>query len=316
VVRTTTVLLVCAGGLAACAVGPKLKPLSTPQAPSITAVVNARFATAVELDHGGLLVTPPSVREARTATVTESEADAMFEATDAVAGAHPYAILGLGLVTVATGVEEPSTTTTTPPPTSSLPPTTVGAPVSTTSDATTSPTTTVGAPPSTALPTYHRRLAWVGIVWGPPGACTGSTTTTPATAEATTYIAVIIDATTGHGVLAYRSGGSSPCTGTSQAPAVTEPNELLSVPWQAVGPTSTAVQIEVPPCGHYYGWTQVPAAGGATAAQVVVTVPFDPTCGATTSQSQAIDQVVPLGSNPLGHAPVGPVQALQALPSD
>jgi hypothetical protein len=275
-------------------------------------VVNARFATAVELDHDGLLVTPPSVREARTATVTESEAEAMFDATDAVAGAHPFAILGLGLVTVATNVEEPSTTTTTPPPTSSLPSTTAGAPVSSTSDATTSPTT----PLSPALPTYHHRLAWVGIVWGPPGVCAGTTTTSPASAAATTYIAIVIDARTGHRVLAYRSGGASPCTSTSQAPAVTEPNELVSVPWQAVGPTSTAVQIEVPPCGHYYGWTQVPAAGGATAAQVVVAVPFDPTCGATTSQSQAIDQVVPLGTNPLGHAPVGPVQALQALPSD
>jgi hypothetical protein len=253
----------------------------------------------------------------------------MFEATDAVAGAHPYAILGLGLVTVATRLEEPTTTTTTPPPSSSVPPT-AAAPASTTSDASTttapaapttatSPTTAVGAgtPPPPDLPTYRSRLAWVGIVWG-PSACTGSTTTTPTSAGSTIYIAVVIDARTGHRVLAYRSGGSAPCTGAPEAPLVTEPNELLSVPWQAVGPASTAVQIEVPPCGHYYGWTQVPAAGGASAAQIVVAVPFDPTCGATASQSQAIDQVVPLGSSQsqVGHAPVGPVEALQALPSD
>jgi hypothetical protein len=251
----------------------------------------------------------------------------MFEATDAVAGSHPYAILGLGLVTVATRTEEPATSTTTSPAGSSPPPTTGATPASTTSDATTtSPPTTatppttavgVGAPPSPALPTYHRRLAWVGIVWGPPGACTGSTTTTAASAAATSYIAVVIDARTGHRVLAYRSGGSA-CPGTSAVPAVIEPNELMSVPWQAVGPTSTAVQIDIPPCGHYYGWTQVPEAGGGAAAQVVVAVPFDPTCGATASQSQAIDQVVPLGSaqGQVGHAPVGPVEALQALPTD
>jgi hypothetical protein len=67
----------------------------------------------------------------------------------------------------------------------------------------------------------------------------------------------------------------------------------------------------------YYGWTQVATTGGSPAVQVVVAVPFDPQCGATASQSQAIDQVVPLGSGQglVAHAPVGPVQALQALPS-
>jgi hypothetical protein len=49
----------------------------------------------------------------------------------------------------------------------------------------------------------------------------------------------------------------------------------------------------------------------------VVSVPFDPTCGATTSQSQAVDQVVPLGSGQgeVAHAGVGPIEALQALPN-
>ena len=98
---------------------------------------------------------------------------------------------------------------------------------------------------------------------------------------------------------------------------MTEPNELLSVPWQPVGPTSTAVQIQIPACGHYYGWTQVPTTGGGLADQVVVSVPFDPTCGSTVPQTQAVDQVVPLGSGQglVDHAPVGPVQALEALPS-
>jgi hypothetical protein len=97
---------------------------------------------------------------------------------------------------------------------------------------------------------------------------------------------------------------------------VTEPNELVSVPWSVVGPSSTAVQIHVPPCGRYYGWTQIQVAGGGVADQVVVADPFDPGCGATAAVSQAIDQVVPLGSgqNQVGHAAVGPVEALQTLP--
>jgi hypothetical protein len=78
------------------------------------------------------------------------------------------------------------------------------------------------------------------------------------------------------------------------------------------------VQIQIPACGHYYGWTQVPTTGGNQAVQVVVAVPFDPTCGSTVVQSQSVDQVVPLGSGQAltGHAPLGPVDALQALPDD
>lgn len=294
-------------------------------------MVNARFADAVDLNGGGLLVTPPPTRA--KVTVSESEADAMFEATDAVEGPHEFAILGLGLVTVAARIENP--TTTTAPPTSTIasttvppsaPPTTAAPPPTTTTTttttttaptaatATTQPTTTTT---TTALPTYDKRLAWVGIAWGATENCPGSTTTGPASNGATSYVAVVIDARTGQQVIAYRSGSSS-CTGSTQAPSVTEPNELLSVPWQPVGPASTAVQIQIPPCGQYYGWTQVATTGGSPAVQVVVAVPFDPQCGATASQSQAIDQVVPLGSGQglVAHAPVGPVQALQALPSD
>jgi len=131
----------------------------------------------------------------------------------------------------------------------------------------------------------------------------------------TSYVAIVIDARIDHRVIAYGSGGSSPCTGSIQAPAVTVPDELLSVPWQPVSPASTAVEIEIPPCGHYYGWTQL-VAGGGVDDQVVVAVPFDPVCGAAEGQSQSIDQVVPLGTahGLVGHAATGPVQALQALP--
>jgi hypothetical protein len=324
VVRATTALLVCAGGLAACAVV-RTKTQESPEAPSTTSVVNARFADPVEIDNGGLLVAPPPKRA--NATVTESEADAMFEATDAVEGPHEFAILGLGLVTVAPRIENPTTTTTsTGPPLSStgasttVPASTAPPAAPTTTVPPPAPTTTAPAAPTTtttSLPAYDKRLAWVGIVWGATANCPGSTTTQPASAGATSYVAVVIDARSGHRVIAYRSG-SSACPGGSQAPSVTEPDELLSVPWQPVGPDSTAVQIQIPACGQYYGWTQVATAAGSPAVQVVVAVPFDPSCGSTASQSQSVDQVVPLGSGQslVAHAPVGPVQALQALPSN
>jgi hypothetical protein len=340
VVRATTILLVSTG-LAACSVAGST-PKASPEAPSITAVVKSRFADLVDLDNGDLVVAPPPTTA--RATVTESQADAMFEAADAVQGPYEFAILGLGLVTVAPRVENPAPTTTSPPVSSGSAPTTAPSTTtplpSTTTTPTTSPastptttspasttttagpTTTTGAgganPPLTLLPSYRNRLAWVGIVWGPTGACPGSTTTEPAAARSTTYVAIVIDAHTGQRVIAYRSGGLSACTGATQVPTVTKPNELLSVPWQPVGPASTAVQIQVPACGHYYGWTQVPTTGGGLADQVVVSVPFDPACGSTVPQTQAVDQVVPLGSGQglVNHAPVGPVRSLEALPSD
>jgi hypothetical protein len=339
--------------------------------------MRARFVSAVDLDKGGLIVTQPPATA--RAAVSETEAETMFEATDAVQGRFAFTILGLGIVTVAPRVERttPSSTTTTtaPPPPSTVPsttappppprprPTTTTAPPpppTTTTTTTVPPTTTVastattaaafapatrrrpvtlmatpatnetpvttqtpsgpstGAPSPSALPTYHQHLAWVGIAWGGRETCPGSTTTTqPASTVATTYVAVIIDATTGHRVLAYRSGGTSPCTGTTRPPAVTAPNELVSVPWEVVGPSSTAVEIHVPPCGQYYGWTQIQVAGGGVADQVVVSDPFDPQCGTAVSLSKTVDQVVPLGSGQglVGHAPVGPIQALQTLPS-
>jgi hypothetical protein len=75
------------------------------------------------------------------------------------------------------------------------------------------------------------------------------------------------------------------------------------------------VQIEVPPCGQFFGWTQI-STGGSEADQLVVKVPFDPTCGALAGQSQVVDQVIPLGPDQgfVPHAPVGPIQAFQGPP--
>ena len=369
--RASAVVLLGAGALAACSgIGPRHP--SSPGAPSTAAVAMARYATVVDLDHGDLHVAPPPAGE--TSAVPETEAEAMFDAADAVQGPHAFSIFGLGIASVATEAQQTPTTTTVPPPPSTTAPTTAPSPppnISTAPTTTAPPTTTttVGAhppaapgpsartpgaqastvgpalassapvlvdtPPSTSLPSpsgtaptstvpvpvlpgYHHRLAWVGIVWGPTESCPGSTTTQPASTATTTYIAVLIDAHTGHQVLAYRSGGSSPCGGTPRIPAVTQPGELVSVAWQPVGPSSTAVQIQVPPCGRYYGWTQLPTTGTGIADQVVVDVPFDPSCGAATPQSQVVDQVVPLGpgQKQVGHAALGPIRALQALPTD
>jgi hypothetical protein len=317
--RAIAVILFGAVGFSACQ-GSSSPPVP-PGTPSGAAVVDGRYARSVELDHRLLLVAPPSDRP--SVTVTEDEARAMFEATDAVAGMHEFAILGLGVVTLSPSAEAPPTTTTTSP--GAATPTTAPPSPSTTVPSTTAPSTTVPSttvPSTTApstgsatvtsgLPTYDRRLAWVGITWGAAPTCAGAGASSTAMAT-TTYVVVIIDARTPHRVLSYTSGGKS-CAGTAVPPVVGEPNELLSVAWQPVGPGSTAVQIQVPPCGRYFGWTQVPTSGGSVGDQVVVSVPFDPTCSAVTDQSQEVDQVIPLGPDQglVPHAPVGPVQAFQ-----
>jgi hypothetical protein len=62
----------------------------------------------------------------------------------------------------------------------------------------------------------------------------------------------------------------------------------------------------------------VAAPGGGPADQVVAAVPFDPPCATTAPQSQAVDQVVPLGPGQglVAHAPLGPIEALRALPNN
>ncbi len=100
------------------------------------------------------------------------------------------------------------------------------------------------------------------------------------------------------------------CRRASAAPA-----ELVSVPWQPAGPTSTAVRVTMPACSTYFGWTEVPGQGAASV-QVVVRRPFDPDCGSTTPTIQTVDDVVPLGNGQaqVPHAPLGPVDGLRTLP--
>ncbi len=325
--RRALVLVVAAGLLSACAVT-NTKGKTVSGAPSLTSVIRGRFVSGVELDNGDLAVAPPGKRKPR---LSETIAQAMFRAADVVDGIYRFAVLGLGAVTISSRVSTqtttPGATTTTSAATSatanpSTGPTTSSAPGSTSSGVTTTAvpgsTTSTGstvtpptAPPAAALlPRYDNRLAWIGIAWG--AAC-------PARAGrprlATRYVAVVIDAQTGHSVLAYTSGSALACSGPVQPPSISRPTELVSVPWHPVGPTSTAVQVTMPACGTYYGWTDVAGTNPASL-QVVAQTPFDPSCGSNTPNVQIVSGVVPLGSaqSRVPHAVLGPVDGLQTLP--
>jgi len=129
-------------------------------------------------------------------------------------------------------------------------------------------------------------------------------------------VAVVIDALTGHDVLAYTNGLPTSCGAPASSPAVVRPNEVVSVGWAPVGPSSTAVRTTMPACAHYYGWTQVTGNSVQPAVQVLASVPFDPLCGETVPQSVDVDDVVPLGTaqNQVPHAALGPTQDLRVLP--
>jgi hypothetical protein len=300
--------LLLGGTLTACG-RPGAAAHSPSKVPSVASVSNGRFVATVLLDHGDVVVTPPP--DGFQPKVPESVAWTMFRSSDSAEGPHAFAILGLASVTVVpssgglAGIPTPAelgTTTTTTPTT---------APTTAPTTGTTSPTTT------TFLPSYQRRVAWVGIAWGGLLACPQSTSSGGKLLPDTTEVAVMIDAVTGHDVIAYSNGADASCSGTPAASAISRSNELVSVPWQAVGPTSTAVYVTMPACAHYDGWRQVQGSGTQAAIQVVASVPFDPQCGATSAQSEEFEDVVPLGSEQqqqLAHAALGPVEALRVLP--
>ncbi len=269
-------------------------------APSVAAVSNGRFVARVVLGHGDIVVTPPP--GGFRPRVPKALAWTMFRSSDSAEGTHVFAILGLATVTVAQGAgglaglpapAELGTTTTTP----------------TTSTTTTPPTVPL-------LPIYQHRVAWVGISWGGLLACPQGASSAAKLVPDASEVAVIFDATTGHDVIGYSSGADPSCSGSPAAPSVVRPNELVSVPWQPVGPTSTAVRVTIPACGQYDGWNEVQGPGTQSAIEVVASVPFDPQCAATSAQSEEFDDVVPLGSSQqqLAHAALGPVEALRVLP--
>ena len=340
-----TVLVGVAAGLCACAkASPTGVSSSAPASglPSISSVSGGKFASTVDLDDGGLVVQPPGHQRAR---LSESAANTAFRAADAVAADYRFAVFGLGLVTIAQDVTGPTSSTapaarapagTTSTAAAGAPgsPTTTNATTSTTARAaataasstttslstTTSPpassapgTTSTSGPPAASIARYDGRLAWVGIVWGPRCGASPATTTTAARHATGAYVAVIVDANTGRDVVAYTSAGVEGCGGDEQGPHAEAPDELVSVPWSVVGPSSTAVTVSVPPCGSYYGWTEVPTSA-TTSLQVVARRPYSG-CPSTAATTQTVDSVVPLGGaqSQVLHAPLGPVAGLHTL---
>lgn len=329
----TMVLVVAVGFLSSCSTTPKSAPV--PRLPSLSSVAGGRFVSRVELDDGDLVVAPAGKLKPR---LSEKTAQALFRAADVVNGNYRFSILGFGEATVSPDVSAAATTTTglgatttvpgtgagttttTREPTSTTVSTTTTTPGATTTNAgtgtpaggtTTSSATTPTTPPTTApLPDYDNRPAWVGIAWGAD--C-------PAPAGrprlATRYVVVVIDADTGGSVIDYTSRSSLACSGPVLAPSISRPSELVSVPWQPVGPTSTAVRVTMPACSTYFGWTEVPGLS-ASSIQVVVQKPFDPECGSKATSVEVVDDVIPLGTaqSQVPHAALGPVDGLRTLP--
>jgi hypothetical protein len=151
------------------------------------------------------------------------------------------------------------------------------------------------------LPAYNDRLAWVGIAVAQEATCAGGS---PAT------VALVIDAYTGHDVLAVTDNGCA-----SSTPKISRPYELESVPWTIVGPSSTAVTATIPACGSYFGWTEI-LDKSSTDVQVQASAPYDPQCSTATTRTQVINLVVPLGSTNTGvpHARIGRIDNLEVLP--
>jgi len=328
----TTVLVVAVELLSSCSVAPK--GAAVPHLPALSSVVGGRFVARVELDKGDLVVAPAGRVKPRVSAET---ARALFSAADVVDGAYRFSILGLGDATVSPAVSAATATTIGPGTTTTVAgATTTTGPATTTTHATTTTTlsttastpgvtttsagvgsaaTTSSAPPLTtptpSLPRYDNRLAWVGIAWD--GDC-------PAPAgrprPATRYVVVVIDADTGASVIDYTSRSAPSCSGPALAASVSRPSELVSVPWQPVGPSSTAVRVTMPACSTYFGWTEVPGPS-ASSVQVVARKPFDPDCGSKATSVQVVDDVVPLGKaqTQVPHAPVGPVDGLRTLPA-
>jgi hypothetical protein len=271
----------------------------------------------------GLVTVSPAVATPASTTTSSAGSSSGAAASTTAPGAPTTAS---GSTTTAAPGTTTSTTGTTTTASTTVPggatTTTGAAPGATTTEASTTVPVPGGVVPA-SLPSYDGRLAWVGIAWNPGCAsAAGSTTTTASTtttgstlsdaARPDRYTVVVCDAPTGHDVLAYTSAGPATCGGPVQPPTVTRPDELVSVPWQVVGPGSTAVLVSLPACASYQGWTELEPTG---AIEVEASVPFDPACGAMPG-SQSVASVVPLGNAQAAvpHAALGPVVAERTLP--
>jgi len=312
--RAGTVLAALAvlGALAGCTHNPKTASTTTthpkpgspenPIAPTESAVVSGSYATSVEIGRHVLEVSPPP--KDADPSVSLAQAKTLFDAYQSFGGIYEFTLLGLGTATLdeEDAIQIPATTTTTTTTTETS--TTETSTTETSSDTGTSGvvppvTTPTTAPPTTTTtaPPYYEHLAYVGIAVGQVPDCAEGTPS---------VIAMLIDADTGGDIYTVTSGG---CT-TDSATVDSAPRELESVRWSPVGPASTAVNVQIPACGTYVGWTAI-----GSDVEVEAAVPYDPQCGATAPTTQAINLVVPLGSTGTSppHAALGPIDNLNVL---
>lgn len=251
-------------------------PVVTPVAPSVLSVSAGRFVDDVAVGGRTLLVSPPPRKAAPAFDL--QDATASFDADRAFEGTYEFAVVGLGVATIDTTTTVPSATTT------------PGAPATTTT--------------TPLLPVYDERLAWIGIAVAERATCSGGTPET---------VALVMDADTGSDAEQVTSGGCS-ASSPADAPTVSLPDRLVSVPWSPVGPASTAITAEIPRCDTYVGWTNV-FEGAAALIQVQASGPYD--CAVSGVRPLVVGLVVPLGTPADGglHAPGGPVDNLDVLPS-
>jgi len=172
------------------------------------------------------------------------------------------------------------------------------------------------------LPSYQDRLAWIAFFQqftAPP--CPSEVAPADGSYSPFFYV-VILDAQTGKDALTYQTRGIGDCGGPVRGPYLRRAQELLSVPWTAVGeqpvsssppvylpggnttPTITTewtIRYTVPACARLHV-----ASGGGPGPEtflVDVEVPLDPPPHC--SPARSVTTTWPSGNGELAHSPTG-----------
>jgi len=189
--------------------------------------------------------------------------------------------------------------------------------------------TLTGVAPPDGTPVLRGRRAWVGIVLGtsrplafcpmhrvPPRGGGHSSSGPAATTFQPIDSVVIFYGRDGRGAVLYRTGGSSPCGGTTR-PRVTVADAEVSVPWVQIGPAGlvTSIGYRAPACALLFG---VGSSGnvrtGFFSVGVTILFPFDRTGCRSVKRFTTTVTVFPPNAGPdtptppnrvvLRHAPV------------